>query len=229
MVEPGNGRDWADEFVGALAGAVTLGLGADPIARLSAKARAELGRSRSVALRAAETLTGMTREDLGERIAAHPQLVPIAARVLWQAGMTGQDEILEALGAVLGNAAAHPDRADEAETLLLGVESIRRQHIHLLRALARSPQWKSHERGPYERLQPPEVTARGEAARWNVEGLAEAARMSEDEVALAVTGLANAGFARALSVYGGTGYQVTEMGLTLLGVLSLYDERRQHD
>ena len=166
----------------------------------------------------------MTREDLGERIAAHPRLVPIAARVLWQAGMTGQEEILEALGAVLGNAAAHPDRADEAETLLMGVESIRRQHIQLLRAMARSPRWQTKEREPYAGLQPPEVTALGEAARWNAEALAEASRMSEDEAALVATGLA-----RALSVYGGTGYQVTDMGVTLLEVLRLYDERRQHD
>ena len=221
--------NWLDELVGASVGALSLGLLSGPVARLSAKARAELARNRSTAVRAAETLTGMAREDLGERIADNPQLVPIAARVLWQAGMTGQDEVLEALGAVLGNAAAHPERSDEAELLLLGVESIRRQHIRLLRAMSGTPQWKSGEPEPYEGLQPAEVTALGEEERWNIEALADAAGCSEDAASLAATGLANAGFARALSVYGGTGYQVTELGRSLLLVLAVYDEQRKND
>lgn len=218
--------DWVDQFVGALAGVVTLGIGTDPVARLTATARAELARTRSVALGAAEDLTGMTREELGDRIAANPRLVPIAVRVLWQAGMTGQDEVLEALGAVLGDAAADPGKADEAEVLLLGIEAIRRQHIALLRVMAGTPRWKSEDPEPYADLQPAEVTALDEAERWNVEALAEAAGVTEDEAALTATGLANAGFARALSAFGGTGYQVTEMGQTLLEVLGVYEARR---
>ncbi|RNM12226.1 hypothetical protein [Nocardioides pocheonensis] len=225
-MKPRQETDWVDEFVGALAGMLTAGVATDPMARLSAKARAELARTRSIALRAAEDLAGMTREDLGERIAANPKLVPIAARVLWQAGMTGQDEVLEALGAVLGNAAAHPDRADEAEVLLLGIEALRRQHIALLRVMAGPPQWKSNEPEPYQDLQPVQVTALGEAERWNVEALAEASGMTDDQAALAATGLSNAGFARALSVLGGTGFQVTEMGQVLLEVLDVYETRR---
>jgi hypothetical protein len=219
-------KDWVDEFVGALVGAVTLGVATDPVARLTASARAELARTRSVAIRAAEDLTGRTREELGEIVASNPHLVPIAVRVLWQAGMTGQDEVLEALGAVFGNAATHPEKADEAEILLLGIEAIRRQHIALLRVMAGPARWKSGDPEPYAGLQPSEVTALGEAERWNIEALPEASGDSEDQAALAATGLANAGFARAPSVYGGTGYQVTEMGRTLLDVLALYESRR---
>jgi hypothetical protein len=141
--------------------------------------------------------------------------------------MTGQDEVLEALGAVLGNAAAHPDRADEAEVLLLGIEAIRRQHIALLRVMAGPPRWRSKDPDPYADMQPAEVTASGETERWNIEALAEANGVSEDQAALAATGLANAGFARALSVYGGTGYQVTELGLKLLEVLEVFERQRR--
>lgn len=219
--------DWADELLGALAGALTLGLASDPVARLSVRARAEFARTRSVAIRAAEDLTGMSREELGETITAQPQLVPIAARVLFQAGMTGQDEVLEALGAVLGDAVAHPDRADEAELLLLGVEAIRRHHIALLRVMAGAPRWRSNDPEPYADMQPPEVTALGKTERWNIEALAEVVAVSEDQAALAATGLANAGFARALSVYGGTGYQITDLGRKLLEVLKVFEAHRR--
>lgn len=97
--------------------------------RLTRAVVAEQKRNRSRALRAAELMSGLSREDLAETIADNPRLVPLLTRVLYVSAMTGQDEVLAALGAALGAAASDEQRIDEAESMLARVEELRRHHF----------------------------------------------------------------------------------------------------
>lgn len=218
-----------DSTAGEIATVFTGGVGSALAGRLFGVVRKEVERARSVAIAAAEDVTGLKREDIAEKIADDPRLVPLVARTLYAIGMTNQDEILAALGAALGDAVSNPTRIDEVELIVIGLQDLRRTHISLLRTLAGEPRWLSRtDRPPYDDMQPVAVTALGEAERWNVEAIAEVSGLDDDEIAVLVTALANAGFVRALGVYGGTGYQVTSQGRTLLAVLETYDARRRN-
>ena len=123
--------DWLDEAAGALVGMTLPIVGPllqEPAKRLVGSVRAEHARNRDRALRAAVQMSGLTREELAERICTTPKLVPLLTRVLHEVGMTGQVEVLDALGAALGDAIREPSRSDEVELVLIGLESVRKQH-----------------------------------------------------------------------------------------------------
>lgn len=185
--------------------------------------REEHSRSQSRALRAAELTSGLSREDLAVRIGETPGLVPILTRVLFAAGMTSQDEILDALGAAMGVAAADPDQADEIEFLLIGIQDLRRQHIVVLRAASGPPQWWESPEDSADTTSA-RITTEVESSTWNVEALAEAAGLPIETTYIAVSGLANAGFVRAFNALGGMGYRMTSLGTTLLDVLERYSD-----
>ena len=100
--------------------------------RVSKKIREEWTRNSSKALRAAELASGLSREDLADRISEDPCLVPLVTRVIYAAGMTGQDTILRALGTALGDAVRDSEKIDEAELLLVGISNLRAHHITIL-------------------------------------------------------------------------------------------------
>lgn len=217
--------DWRDEASGGFVSMIPVfgPLLADPARRLSKAIRDEHARVQSRALRAAEVTSGLSREELAERIARTPQLVPIVTKVLFAAGMTGCDETLDALGAALGLAAAEPDRTDAVELVLVGLADLRSEHIQVLRVMQGGPRW----------LEPPEETADLQSARiissvqsetWNVEALAELSGLDIDTAYVAATGLCNAGFARAYNALGGMGYRMTALGDVLLEVLARHDD-----
>ena len=103
-----------------------------PAKHLSKKIREECARNSSKALRAAERASGFSREDLADHISENPRLIPLVIRVLYTAGMTGQDAILRALGTALGDAGRDPVKIDEAELLLIGMANLRAHHIAIL-------------------------------------------------------------------------------------------------
>ncbi len=103
------GLSLPSETVASLVASFVPGLGPllGPLAaRLSQALGEEWQRNTSRSLRAAEKVSGLSREDLAEAIAADPRLVPLLTRVLFQAGMSGSDDKLQALGAGLGWAVA---------------------------------------------------------------------------------------------------------------------------
>lgn len=212
--------DWRDEAATGLVSIVPLfgPLMADPARRLVRRVREEHSRNQSRALRAAEVTSGLSREDLVARIAENPGLVPILTRVLFAAGMTSQDEVLDALGAAMGVAASDPDQADEIEFLLIGIQDLRLQHIMMLRAASGPPRWWESPEDAADATSA-RITTEVESSTWNVEALAEAAGLPIETAYIAVSGLANAGFVRAFNALGGMGYLVTELGTTLLDVL----------
>ena len=92
-----------DVVAGAVTGWLPFGGALEPLVRrMSVAVRHEHARRHSIAMKAAERRSGMSREDLEERIASDPDLVPIAVRVLHAAGSTGDEKLLKLLGAALG-------------------------------------------------------------------------------------------------------------------------------
>jgi hypothetical protein len=198
-------RDWKDETAGALVAAIP---GVGPLAALAVtylteKSREELARNQSRALAAAEKVAGLSREELRERIDSDPRLVSLVARVLFEAGVTGQDEVLDALGAALGDALADPSRSDDAELILLGISRIRRSHIELLRLLASHPGSAPEADAPY----------------WNLGNVADLTGVGLDEASRLANDLLGAGFLRGDPAFGTIAYWITEHGKTLLEVL----------
>ena len=157
-------------------------------------------------------MSGLTREELAERICTTPELVPLLTRVLHEVGMTGQVEVLDALGAALGDAIREPSRSDEVELVLIGLESVRKQHIRVLALLREAPEPSAPNSATATDPEPLWMRAADVAAR----GVA-----TEESAAALLTGLANAGFAREAGAAwdSGVSYRITPLGETLLDVL----------
>lgn len=203
------GGEWAEDGAGAAMETLLPGWGvflAGPAAQVTRNVRQEWQRARSRAIKAAERTSGLSREDLAERIAADPMLIPLVTRVLYAAGMTGHDRILDALGAALGDALAHPDRVDEAELVIIGLERIRPTHIAVLETLNRPP-----------------LKREGDADTWDADTLETALGGSRSSWYSAAMVLVNAGFAESHNGFGGgTQFSVTPLGETLLQVLAAH-------
>lgn len=191
-----------------LAGLVTFDLhgAVQPLAeRLLAAVGAEWSRARSRALHAAERESGMTREELQERIASNPRLVPLLVRLMHTAGMNGQDEMLDLLGGAFGRAVQAPDSADDMELLLIALSELREPHMRVLRAASQPS--------------PPRVEGGEEqATMWIVASLAEATGLSEALTSLCASGLVNAGLLLREISYG-EGFRVSEVGETVIEML----------
>jgi hypothetical protein len=108
----------------------------------------------STALRAAERVSGQTRKQLGEAIAEDPQLIPLATRVLYAAGMNGHDQTLAAMGRALGDAVRDRERIDEMELILTALADLGPAHVRLLQALAVPGAWVSPVSVPETDLPP---------------------------------------------------------------------------
>jgi hypothetical protein len=222
MRKRSDGR-WIDDLVGKSVGVVPLvGRFLERPASLASKAvREEQERLRSRAISAAERTSGLSREDIGERVAANPRLVPLVTRVLLLAGMNKQDEMLDLLGAALGEAAADLGRADEVDMILAGLTNLRAEHIKVLEMMSTSPRWSRPSQEGRER-------ERKGSTAWNPEALADSTGLSDDVAWQCVLNLESAGFVRSKPMAGfsisepSTGYSVSPMGEVVLDVL------RQH-
>jgi hypothetical protein len=211
------------ERVGAeVAAAVVSGIPiVGPIAgvavrRLAEASITEIARLQSRSLRAAALVAGVSREELWERINNDPRLVPLVVRVLHEAGMTGQDEVLDALGAALGAAVIQPERSDEVEVILLGIGRVRRPHIRVLRHL-------EDDKDAYIVDDNGHRTSTN--GRWQARGIAHALGLTGDEAARLCTDLAGAGFCRQEAALGGMTFEVTDLGHALLTVLAAREQQ----
>jgi hypothetical protein len=196
------------------AGAVELipGLGtllAPFVKRLSRSIREEWSRNNSKALRAAERASGMSREELADRISENPRLIPLAVRVLYTAGMTGQDAILRALGTALGDAVRTPENIDEAELLLIGMADLRRHHIVILEIMSENP---------------PQSADSDSLIHWHSGLIANKSGYNRDLVNICTAGLVSSGLIRMLDDTYGVAYEISNLGRTALEVLNEHDE-----
>jgi hypothetical protein len=176
--------------------------------------RDEWAKNHSKALRAAERVSGMSREDLADRISENPRLIPLAVRVLYTAGMTGQDTILQALGTAFGDAVRDPEKIDYVELLLIGIADLREYHIVILRIMT--------EKQPH-----PSVP--GEFIYWGSDPLAEKSGYSRDLVDICIAGLVRSGLIHQVGEVYGVAYEITDLGRTALEVVDEYHEQPREE
>jgi hypothetical protein len=195
------------DLAGELAGAAVPGLGTITKVLATGLLR-EWGRNRSVALRAAEHASRMTREEIGEAITQDPRLVPLATRLLHAAGMNGHDRVLTAMGVVFGAAIRQRESLDECELILSSLADLTDIHAELLLLAGR-------------RVPRPEGASEG--LGWSLEDLQRDSGLPERLTALGVSGLTARGLLRMRSdFFGGLFYSSSELGAVLLEVLEQY-------
>jgi predicted transcriptional regulator len=195
-----------DELAGSALGLIpVIGPLLTPFGKLASKnVREEWERNHSKALRAAERISGMSREELADNISEDPRLIPLAIRVLYAAGMTGQDVILRALGTALGEAVIDREKIDEAEMLLIGLADLRKQHIAILEIMSAEVPGSTPENPHY----------------WHSQLLAETSGFTRDLVNVYLSGLVRSGLIRQVDNAYGICYEITQLGRTALEVLN---------
>jgi hypothetical protein len=197
-----------DMAVGAVGAIPVLGSLLQPLtARLLDAVRDEHARNASISLRSAERVSGLSREDLQRKIAEEPRLVPLLTRVLVAAGLTGYDDLLDAMGAALGEAVGDTTKIDEAEVLLIAIADLRAMHVHVLRIAKADPPLRYDDGKPIQ-------------SRWGINTLAPEANLSIDLTSLCVSALVSAGLLlQDGDVFGGPGYYISDLGRTVPDVL----------
>jgi DNA-binding MarR family transcriptional regulator len=211
---PDSDDQLTDDLAGGLAGLIPVigSLAAPFAARLSKKIRAEWVRNNSKALQAAERLSGLSREELADRISDEPRLIPLTIRVLYAAGMTGQDNILAALGVALGHAVQDPEKIDETELLLIGMAQLRKHHVVVLQIMV-------------EKL--PHSTKQDQVLYWGAASLADRSGYSRDIVTMSIAGLLMSGLIQNVEDAYGVCYEITDLGRTALGIFDELAEEQQ--
>jgi hypothetical protein len=206
------GREASLDLAGELAGSLVPGLGA--AAKVMARrVLQEWSRNGSVALRAAEKTSGLTREEIGEAVAEDPRLLPLATRLLHAAGMNGHDRTLAAMGAAFGDAVRSREALDECELILTSLADLTDSHtLVLLKLTEVAPNSEPHDANlPNDQQR--------EAREWTARFLREAMTpMAERVTTLCVAALIARGLVRTTETYLG-GYEVTELGRVVLDVL----------
>jgi hypothetical protein len=161
----------------------------------------EWERKGSVALKAAERASGMSREELEDAINTVPGMIPLTVRVLWAAGVNGHDATLKAMGATLGHAVREPERMSEVELILAAMADFGPNHRAVLEALEAKPT----------------------DAYWGDADFPQHVNIPQSIVGLSLSGLNARGLVRGLvQMFPGTGkltYDITELGRTVLEVL----------
>jgi hypothetical protein len=193
------------EFALDLVGAAVPGTGVLG-RRLLSKVREERTRRQSRALKIAELRSGLSREDLAEKIAEESQLVPLVTRLLHAAGMNGHDQTLDALGAAFGRAVAEPDSRDECELILVALADLTEDHTRTLLRLTEEP---------------PKLT--GTANVWTPDLLVNSGGLSPRTAALCLAAVVARGLVENPTGFGGlTVLRVTALGFEVLAVLREY-------
>ncbi|MEV0950982.1 hypothetical protein [Promicromonospora sp. NPDC050249] len=194
-------RHPSEDAAGEVVGAVIPGSGPF-IARALSLVRKEWQRNASQSLRAAETISGRSREDLEELLETNPELTPLYLRVLWAAGMNGHDETLRAMGATLGEAvnASGTEAADaiaDADQALMAMSRLTPRHFRILRFMCSRPR----------------PTAGGTPSGWSTARITEALGLDEDRVTWCLSDLVGTGLvAWSGDFFGSTLYWATALG-----------------
>lgn len=108
---------------------------------------AERSRRVSKALRVAEDISGLSREELDDLIADDPTSVSLVLQLLQAAGNAGDESVLKLIGYVVGVGIKDPDVVERQSTLLLAIDGLNAAHIRMLGVLAREhiPEGHSYE------------------------------------------------------------------------------------
>lgn len=181
---------------------LTLPFAGTAMGRMMRAVCAEWARNGSKALAVAQTVSGLSREDLAESIAHSPELIPLHTRLLYAAGMTGHDATLRAMGAVFGDAVKNPDQINECELILAALTDLTPAHTRLLQMLSTDP---------------PQINEK--VSIWYVDNLEERSGLPTSIVPLCLAALVGRGLAATHPVLDlDFAYTITTLGRTVLGV-----------
>lgn len=200
-----------DHLADSLAGdalALAMPFGNTVGQRVAGTIRREWGRLTSNAISAAERVSGLPREDIQEWIEQEPHAMPLYLKVLWAAGMNGYDTTLQAMGAVLGEAArASADHDEEAfaraELALQAMSNLGPTHFRVLAALDEGVVIPTDGDGQ-------------NLSQFTSAHVSGVAGVSEPMAALCLLNLANCGLTELTSVFGGNAYPLTDLGRAVL-------------
>jgi hypothetical protein len=173
--------------------------------RLAGRIREEWGRNFSTALRAAEEVSKLSREDLAEQLSSQPGLQPMVTRLLYAAGMNGHDATLRAMGMALGKAVREPDRHGECELILLALSDLNAAHTEMLQLLEEKPP-------PYSESYRP----------WTSESVMAASTLPKSVAPLVLAAVIARGLARQSAGGYDETVSITELGQLVLDVLANY-------
>lgn len=116
-----------------------VGVPSETLRLFEVAARKERARRVSVALRAAEDLTGRSRETLALAVSDSPQMLSLTIRVLLAAGNSGNDAVLQMLGQSLGRAYKTESATGEQELLVSAIEGLTQEQLIVLAACDSKP------------------------------------------------------------------------------------------
>lgn len=206
------------ETIGAAVGSIpVLGVFAPLVERLVSKVIEENRRNVSRTLRIACAESGLSPEDLQERIDNHPELVPLVQRTLVASSMSGADDVIFMLAGFLGDAMSKPDMTDDAATLIGVVQGFSGHHVRVLEAVTKPV-----------REEPPSIVPVPE--KWTAGRIAQATGIRLEIAHATVRGLLNSGLLIEVGIDGGTAtwgsledtgsdVEVSPLGKTVLEVL----------
>lgn len=201
------------EDVAADLGQLLMPFGGSLGKRVLAAVFSEWQRNRSTALQAAESASGLTREQFAAWAESDPRAVPLYLKVLWAAGMNGHDETLGALGAVLGRAArasatGQDDEFDQAELALRAMSDLTPRHFRVLGLLDQG-QFVIDERGNKNYRE------------YTPKYLAPLADLPEEVLQQCLLNLAGAGLAVSVVVLEATAYPITALGRAVVAAAAV--------
>lgn len=172
---------------------------------------AERRRNSSRLLELACQRAGMSREDLADLICESPETLGLTTRILYTAGMTGSDEIIQILAGFLGEALADPVKTDDVEVFVGAMTQFSGRHIQVLERIATGPPPLTNLNHWTSGLLELELPYRNEVTQIAVKGLVAAGFVTE--------GGFDGGGADQETEPGGTVYLISDVGEAVLAVL----------
>ncbi|MGZ4606448.1 MAG: hypothetical protein ACXVXV_09935, partial [Blastococcus sp.] len=157
-------------------------------------------------LAAAETSSGMRREDLAEAIADDARLIPLVTRLLHAAGENGYDDTLKAMGRAFGEAVRDREKVDDAHLVLAALADLGERHARVLRVMGGDP------------------PIHGTLRQWTSHDVEAASHLPLRTTALCIASLVARGLVESAAPFpgGGTMFSITHLGRDVLGVLEEY-------
>lgn len=172
---------------------------------------AERRRNASRLLELACQQADMSREELTDRISESPGTLGLSTRILYVAGMTGNDEVIQILAGFLGEALADPSKIDDVEVFVAAMSQVTGRHVQVLERIGAGPPSRPNLMHWTSGLLELELPFRSEVTQIAVNGLVAAGFVAESGF--------DGGGADQEAEPGGTVYVITSVGQAILDVL----------
>lgn len=176
--------------------------------RLLDRVAREHAQRASEALRVAETASGMSREELADLLDRQPELVPLYLQVLYAAGMNGHEQVLRAMGAAMGLAAAAArsgdrDLFDDIELVLRTMKDFTPRQFQVLQAVATGTGRKGDD-------------GKDDLLPTSARGIGPNLGISAERVEACLIALSGLGMVTVVQTWDGNSYPITPLGQAVL-------------